>query len=129
MKQLELSFKKKQRHIAWVCVGTSALDEVPTWFYAFRTHDKANEFVDKACTKTHGMMWEIYPCELDEPDEALANFEQCLKEAEAAYVFDPSQPVAEFVSPHSINMLDEIRPREPRKPTAEEWLKWIGEKP
>lgn len=99
MTQLELNFKKKQRHIAWVCVGTSALEAVPTWFYAFRTYAKASEFTDKACAKTHGMMWEIYPCELEEPDEALANFEVCIKAIEVAYVFDPS-----------------------RKPTAEEWM-------
>lgn len=89
MKQMELKFHKtKQRHMAWVCVGTSALHAVPTWFYTFRTHEKAQEFVDKACTKTHGMMWEIYPCELEEPDEALANFEQCMKAVEEVYLID-----------------------------------------
>ena len=99
MKQMELIFKKKQRHLAWVCVGTSAMDAVPTWFYAFRTHDKAHEFVDKACAKTHGMMWEIYPCELEEPDEALANFAVCMKAVE---MFDAAQPVTEFVEPRSL---------------------------
>lgn len=95
MKQMELVFKKKQRHLAWVCVGTSALDAVPTWFYAFRTHDKAQAFVDQ----TKGVAWEIYPCELEEPDEALANFEVCMKAVE---MFDPSQPVREFVEPRSL---------------------------
>jgi len=128
MTQMELKFTKKQRHTSWVCVGKSALDAEPTWFYAFRTHAKASEFVDKACAKTHGMMWEIYPCELEEPDEALRTFEECKQRVERAFAFDPNQPVAEFVPPRSINMLDEIRPKEIRKPTAEELLKWIGEK-
>lgn len=95
MKQMELIFKKKQRHLAWVCVGTSAMDAVPTWFYAFRTHDKAQAFVDQ----TKGVAWEIYPCELEEPDEALANFEVCMKAVE---MFDAAQPVREFVEPRSL---------------------------
>lgn len=95
MKQMELIFKKKQRHLAWVCVGTSALDAVPTWFYAFRTHDKAQAFVEQ----TKGVAWEIYPCELEEPDEALANFEVCMKAVE---MFDAAQPVREFVEPRSL---------------------------
>lgn len=95
MKQMELIFKKKQRHLAWVCVGTSAMDAVPTWFYAFRTHDKAQAFVDQ----TKGVAWEIYPCELEEPDEALANFEVCMKAVE---LFDAAQPVREFVEPRSL---------------------------
>ena len=95
MKQMELNFKKKQRHLAWVCVGTSAMDAVPTWFYAFRTHDKAQAFVDQ----TKGVAWEIYPCELEEPDEALANFEVCMKAVE---MFDAAQPVTEFVEPRSL---------------------------
>lgn len=95
MKQMELIFKKKQRHLAWVCVGTSAMDAVPTWFYAFRTHDKAQAFVDQ----TKGVAWEIYPCELEEPDEALANFEVCMKAVE---MFDAAQPVTEFVEPRSL---------------------------
>ena len=95
MKQMELIFKKKQRHLAWVCVGTSAMDAVPTWFYAFRTHDKAQAFVDQ----TKGVAWEIYPCKLEEPDEALANFEVCMKAVE---MFDAAQPVTEFVEPRSL---------------------------
>ena len=95
MTQLELNFKKKQRHLAWVCVGTSAMDAVPTWFYAFRTHDKAQAFVEQ----TKGVAWEIYPCELEEPDEALANFEVCMKAVE---MFDAAQPVREFVEPRSL---------------------------
>ena len=99
MTQLELKFTRKQRHMAWVCVGTSALHVVPTWFYTFRTHEKAQAFVDMACEKTHGMMWEIYPCELEEPDEALRNFEECMKGVEDAYVFDPNQPAVKFRRP------------------------------
>ena len=95
MKQMELNFKKKQRHLAWVCVGTSEMDAVPTWFYAFRTHDKAQAFVDQ----TKGVAWEIYPCELEEPDEPLANFEVCMKAVE---MFDAAQPVREFVEPRSL---------------------------
>lgn len=106
MTQMELKFTKKQRHTSWVCVGKSALDAEPTWFYAFRTYGKAQAFVEQA----KGVAWEIYPCELEEPDEALRNFEECKQRVERAFVFDPNQPVAEFVPPRDMEwiVLDEI---------------------
>jgi len=111
---MELKFTKKQRHTSWVCVGKSALDAEPTWFYAFRTYAKAQAFVEQA----KGVAWEIYPCELEEPDEALRNFEECKQKREGTYVpsegtfvFDPDQPVAKFVPPRSMEkvfVLDEL---------------------
>lgn len=91
-KQMELKFKRTQRHLAWVCVGTNEGATQPTWFYVFRTSEKADSFVDQA----KGVAWEVYPCELEEPRDALRNFEKCSKEIEEAFVFNPNnQPKGE----------------------------------
>jgi len=84
MTQMELKFTKKQRHTSWVCVGTNEGATQPTWFYAFRTYAKAQAFVEQA----KGVAWEIYPCELEEPDEALRNFEVCKQKMEGVFVLD-----------------------------------------
>lgn len=68
----------KQRHTAWVCVGTNEGTSVPTWLYAFRKWEDANKFTTAADT----VSWMTYPCELMTVEETLANFKECNDESQ-----------------------------------------------
>jgi lysophospholipase L1-like esterase len=69
----------KQRHTAWVCVGTNDGASAPTWFYAFRKWEDADEFTSGANDK---VSWEIWPCELMTVQETLANFKEIMSESQ-----------------------------------------------
>lgn len=68
----------------WVCVGTTTLEAVPTWFYVFLTYEDATEFTSNA----KGVVWDIYPCLPESPAQALANFKQCMGEIDAVMTGD-----------------------------------------
>lgn len=65
---------RRQQHTAWLCAGTNRENVVPTWFYTFRTAQKANQFVVMTQKHAPHIWWEIYPCPLDEVDDAMAAF-------------------------------------------------------
>lgn len=65
----------KQRHTAWVCIGTNHGQIVPTWFYAFRKWESAKSFMDAA---NDSVSWDLYPCEFMTVEETLENFRQCM---------------------------------------------------
>lgn len=68
----------------WVCVGTTTLEAVPTWFYVFLTYEDANAFASNA----KGAVWDIYPCLPESPAQALANYKQCVEEIGATLAGD-----------------------------------------
>lgn len=67
----------KQRHTAWVTIGTNDGQIVPTWFYAFRKWENARAFMDAA---NDTVSWDLYPCEFMTVEETLENFNQCMAE-------------------------------------------------
>jgi len=72
----------KQRHTAVLCQGRNLGQKEPTWFYVFRTFEKAQEFIGKA--KTHidfaisSVTWELWPCEFMDVDETITNMTECV---------------------------------------------------
>lgn len=67
----------KQRHIAWIAIGTNDGQIRPTWFYAFRKWENAKIFMDAA---NDTVSWDLYPCEFMTPEETLEDFKQCMAE-------------------------------------------------
>jgi len=77
----------KQRHYAWVCVGTNEGSLEATWFYAFRTCEKAYAFTAKAFEMDASVEWLVYPCEFMSVEETLENMDYCLKNPAGEYEF------------------------------------------
>lgn len=71
----------KQRHTAWVTIGTNNGQIVPTWFYAFRKWENAKAFMDAA---NDTVSWDLYPCEFMSVEETLENFKQCMQEGDSS---------------------------------------------
>ena len=63
----------KQRHTAWVCVGTNNGEIAPTWFFAFRKWEDGTKFMDAA---NDTVSWELYPCEFMTVNETMEVFKQ-----------------------------------------------------
>jgi hypothetical protein len=75
----------KQVHYAWVCVGHNKDVQEPTWFYAFRTPEKAMEFTKQAAAHSNPeistVKWVSYPCEFMEVDATITSMEQSVRES------------------------------------------------
>jgi len=69
----------KQRHTAWVTIGTNDGQVLPTWFYAFRKWESAKAFMDAA---NDTVSWDLFPCEFMSVEETLENFKQCMQEGD-----------------------------------------------
>jgi len=74
----------KQRHTSWVAVGFNKGVEEPTWFYAFRTSEKAIEFTKRAAAHINpelsSVEWLVYPCEYMEVEETLTSMEDSVRD-------------------------------------------------
>jgi hypothetical protein len=69
----------KQRHTAWVTIGTNDGQVLPSWFYAFRKWEDAKAFMDAA---NDTVSWDLFPCEFMSVEETLENFKQCMQEGD-----------------------------------------------
>ena len=65
----------------WVCVGKNDDELMPTWFYVFKSPEQSEEFVDRAHNERGGdeISWEIYPCQIESPKQAIEDFRMCLE--------------------------------------------------
>jgi hypothetical protein len=69
----------KQRHTAWVTIGTNEGTTVPTWFYAFRKWENATAAIAAMDAADNTVSWDLYPCEFMSVEETLDNFKQCMQ--------------------------------------------------